>query len=258
MFSCVASRAPGKKAGYEPKYDDFMKVQNGFHKICRTIGGDASRSEQHGCAASNSRQRASRSPAARVCMVFVAALVSLFVLAGCQAPGPGLDINAPALGAICVGDVLKVSFTADEKMNQTQKVRADGKISLPIIGEVKVVGRRLNEIQAEVKSRYKTQLQNSEVIVTLESTANAVYVSGAVIKPGKVLLDRPMTALEAIMEVGGFAPEEAIAKRVTVIRNVNGQQNTQVLNLSPALKGRPVKAFYLRPYDIVYVPGGGY
>jgi polysaccharide biosynthesis/export protein len=187
------------------------------------------------------------------------ALVPLLLAVGCRtARGPGLDVSVPTSGTLFVGDVLKVYFPGTPDMAQSQKIRPDGRISLPMIGEVEVVGKKLGEIQGELSRRYKPLLQSSEVIVTQESTANAVYVTGAVVKPGKVVLDRPLTALEAIMEVGGFAPEEAITRRVTVIRNVKGRQMTQVLNMSPALKGKPIEAFYLRPYDMIYVPGGGY
>jgi polysaccharide biosynthesis/export protein len=67
-----------------------------------------------------------------------------------------------------------------------------------------------------------------------------------------VPLDRSITALEAVMEVGGFS-KLANPKKVYVIRNEAGKQKRYALNLAEALSGNESQAFYLRPYDVVYV-----
>ena len=141
------------------------------------------------------------------------------------------------------------------ELNQSQKVRADGKISLPLIGEIDAAGKRLGEFQEELAVRYKPHLKNTEVILALEASEIAVYVSGAVNKPGKIPLTRPMTVLEAIMEAGGLS-DMGSPKRVVLIRNKDGRHNTQTFDLSPALKGLPTSAFYLQPYDMIFVPNG--
>jgi len=156
-------------------------------------------------------------------------------------------------GALAPGDVVKLSFPGAPEINQIQKVRADGKISLPMLGELKVGGKRLGDLQRELSGLYRSEIKNSEVVVTLEFSAIPVYVTGTVRSPGKVVLDRPMTLLEAIMEVGGFG-DFANTKRVVVIRNVKGRHTTYVLDLSPALRGLPSEAFYLKAYDAIYVP----
>lgn len=140
---------------------------------------------------------------------------------GCQeAPPPVVPKPAagPAgAGLLAAGDVLKLVFPGAPEFNQLQKVRSDGRISLPLIGEVSVAGKTLGDFQAELAALYKSQLQRSEVVVSVEMSAVSVYVSGAVNKPGKILLDRPMTALEVIMEAGGFATDLANPKKVVVM-----------------------------------------
>jgi polysaccharide export outer membrane protein len=126
-------------------------------------------------------------------------------------------------------------------------------MSLRLVGEVTAAGKRLGDFQEEVSRLYKTQLKNSEVMVSLEASAIPVYVTGAVGRPGRVSLDRPMTVLEAIMEAGGLSNLGTL-KGVVVIRNMNGQHLTQTFDLSPALKGKKVEAFYLKPYDMINVP----
>ena len=101
---------------------------------------------------------------------------------------------------------------------------------------------------------YATELQDKEVVVTMSASANAVYVTGAVARVGRVVMDRPLTALEAIMESGGFIEEKANLKKVTVIRYLGDQNTVYQLNLGPIMTGGPVPPFYLRPRDIVHVP----
>ena len=88
--------------------------------------------------------------------------------------------------------------------------------------------------------------------VAVETAASGVYVSGEVMKPGKVPLDRPMTAFEAIMEAGGFS-KFANPKQVVVVRNQGGKHQRYALNLSDTLSGASDSAFYFRPYDTIYV-----
>ena len=79
-------------------------------------------------------------------------------------------------------------------------------------------------------------------------------MAGAVVHPGKIVAERPITALEAIMEAGGFDVVKANIKKVTVIRREEGQQKRYLLNLKHELD-RPTKnLFYMRPNDIVWVP----
>ena len=156
--------------------------------------------------------------------------------------------------ALACGDILKLSFAGTPEFDQSQKVRADGRLSLPLVGEVTAEGKPLSELQSELSHLYGAQLQNNTVTVSLEHTSATAYVSGAVLKPGKITIDRPMTAFEAIMEAGGFDPDFANTKKVIVLRDENGEQKSHILNLSPALKGKPFTAFYIRPRDVIYVP----
>lgn len=174
---------------------------------------------------------------------------------GCQQSNETLpkQLLGQTTGALAPGDVVKIMFPGALDLNQSQKVRADGKISLPLAGEVMASGKRLGAFQEELSRIYKPLLKNTEVLVVLESSAIPVYVSGAVNRPGKIVLDRPMTVLEAIMEAGG-ASNLGNLRKVVVIRNANGRHYTQAFDLSPTLKGQATGAFYLRAYDMVYVP----
>ena len=88
-------------------------------------------------------------------------------------------------------------------------------------------------------------------MVTVVSAAASVYVSGEVRQPGKVPLDRPLSALEAVMECGGFLPT-ANPRKVSVVRTVKGTHRRYNLDLVAAMSGT-AQAFYLQPYDVIHV-----
>lgn len=185
--------------------------------------------------------------------------LTALILAGCGSP---IDHSSGAAippesrsrqfdGNIGPGDVLRFTYTGAPEMNLTQKVRADGRVSLPMIGDVKASGRSLSSFQGTLESMYGKKLQEPDVVVTLEEAASAVYVSGEVRAPGKVAMERPLTVLEAIMESGGFAPT-ANPKEVSVVRTVGGSHKRFALDMREAMSGR-APAFYLEPFDVIHV-----
>ncbi|MCX6966246.1 MAG: polysaccharide biosynthesis/export family protein [Verrucomicrobia bacterium] len=187
-------------------------------------------------------------------------IAALIVCSGCQTPRtvavaiPDRMIVPPTRGCLAPGDVVRLSFSGASEFNQIQKVRSDGRISLPMVGEIVAEGKRPGDLQRELATIYKPQLRNSEVVVAVESSSIPVYVSGCVNKPGKVVIDRPTTVLEAVMEAGGFQAGYANPKKVLLLRNTNGRHQPCILDLSAALKGRTMDATYVNAYDVIYVP----
>ena len=182
------------------------------------------------------------------------AAVAFLLCTGCQAPKhAAAPLPAQAPGALVAGDTLRISFPGAPELNQTQKIGTDGKLSLPLVGDVVASGKSVGELQAELVRLYKSQLQESEVLVSVETRAVPVVIPGAVQKPGKVVFERPATILEAIMEAGGFTPE-ADMKRVELIRLVKGEHYTQVFDLRPVLRGTPTRATYISGGDVIFVP----
>jgi len=151
------------------------------------------------------------------------------------------------------GDVVRITFPGAPELNQTQKIGTDGALSLPLIGTVQASGKSPGQLQNELAGLYKSQLQDNEVLVAVESRAVPVVVSGAVQHPGKIIFERPATVLEAIMEAGGFTPE-ANTSRVSVIRIVKGEHQTEFFDLRPVLRGLPTHAAYVSGGDVIYVP----
>jgi polysaccharide biosynthesis/export protein len=186
----------------------------------------------------------------------IAAGLALFLCSSCQTeqgtPFPE-QRTASTTVRLTPGDVIKLSFPPTPDLNQTQKIQADGKVNLPLVGEVTAAGKTLLEFQSELTRLYSGQLKYAEVVVTLESSVIQVVVSGAVTKPAKLLFDRPTTIFQAIMEAGGLS-EYGSFKNVHVIRLFGGRQHTQILDLRPTLSGQATQPFYVKDGDVIYVP----
>lgn len=151
------------------------------------------------------------------------------------------------------GDALGLAFPGAPDLNHSQRIRQDGKLALPLVGEIQAAGRTVSQLRQDLSTRYSAQLQNAEVVVTVEARGTPVMVTGAVGRPGRLVLDRPTTALEAVMEAGGFG-ELANQSKVRLIRVENGVYRSQALDLKAAMQGEAARAIYLRPGDMIHVP----
>jgi polysaccharide biosynthesis/export protein len=166
-------------------------------------------------------------------------------------------VSAPAAEESFVfepGDTVAVSFPGSPNLNTTQQIRTDGKISLPLIGEVQAAGLSTKELQKKLVDLYAPQLSSKQVTVQAQDIIFSVYVTGAVLRPGKITSDHPLTALDAIMEAGGFDYTTANLKGVVVIRQEGTRTKNYTVNLKQVLKGEKTQSFYLKRDDVVYVP----
>jgi polysaccharide export outer membrane protein len=173
---------------------------------------------------------------------------------GCQTPLPPLPYPPGPKTAVRLspGDTIKASYSDESVPDQTQKIRRDGKVSLPLLGEVTAAGKRTIDFQNELVSRYEGQLENSEVVVTLESGLATVIVSGFANKPGTFSFDRPTTVYQAIMEAGGVSDYGSL-RNIHLTRMINGEQRTEIINLRPTIHGNPTKPKYVQDGDVIYI-----
>lgn len=167
---------------------------------------------------------------------------------------PDTVIAPPAPGVLHSGDVIQIVFPGATNMNTTQRIPLDGNIIMPFADPIPAVGKTTVELQADILQQFEAQLQLKEVSVTRISAAAVFYVSGAVLRPGKFPLERPISALEAVMEAGGPDPQRGKLQDVRVVRFSNGRQVTYNLDLKQALSGKGGAPFYLKPFDVIHVP----
>jgi protein involved in polysaccharide export with SLBB domain len=192
-------------------------------------------------------------------------LVLLVVLsvaaAGCSTRGsaPGVYRETASVPnrqvTLSPGDVIELKFYYAPDLNETQAVRPDGKVMLQLVGLVQAEGLTPEQLQADLKERYRKFIEKTEVAVMVRTLqSRAVYVGGSVVTPGKVDMPGNLTVLNAIMQAGGFKEEVANVANVIVVRTEGGKQVGFSLDLESVLKGGPETSFYLHPMDVVYVP----
>lgn len=200
----------------------------------------------------------------RISVLLAGGLGGILWLSGCAtSPAANAEQAAQTLASgsqthealsLKEGDVLKVAFPSVPGMDTTQPVRQDGRITLPIIGEFVAAGKTTDAVSKELLDLYSTQLVSREVNVTLVSSNYTLYVTGAVLRPGKIVTDRRLTVFDAIMEAGGFDKARADLKAVVVVRQEGGQSKSYTVDVKQVLDGAPSAPFYLKPFDSVYVP----
>ena len=192
------------------------------------------------------------------------AVIAAGMLAGCKTQTGVLTEQAAMTGGLTAttnelmnlreGDVLKISFPGSASLNTTQTIRRDGKISMTLVGDVDAAGMTPSALEKKLVDLYASQLSSKQVTVEVVSSSLTVYVTGMVLRPGKILSDHPISALEAVMEAGGFDYTKADLKDVVVIRREGKIMKNYKLNLKAMLQGKQNEPFYLKPDDIVYVP----
>ena len=196
------------------------------------------------------RKRASGPPSCLFAFLVFAALTC----GGCQSPLPPLP-NPPGPKTavrLSPGDVIKASYADETIPDQTQKIRRDGKVSLPLIGEVTAAGKRVIDFQHELVRRYEGQLESNEVLVTLENGTATVTVAGFANKPAAYPFDRPTTVYQAVMQAGGVS-DYGSASNIHLTRIINGEQRSETVNLRPAIHGQPVRPEYVQDGDVIYI-----
>ena len=151
-------------------------------------------------------------------------------------------------------DVIEVFVWKEPELSTTVVVRPDGKVSLPLIGELPTSGKTAVELQKEIGQKL-TQYVSDPVVNVMVKEVNSAKVSvlGEVKTPGIYKIKDRATVLDAIALAGGFT-EYAKRSKVTIIRPAStGEQQRIKLNVDDQIKSSKGDLFYILPYDKIYV-----
>lgn len=152
------------------------------------------------------------------------------------------------------GDVLNIQVWKEKDLSQTVVVRPDGKISLPLLGEVYVVGKEPSQLEELIQTRLQTMVVQPRVTVTVaEIHSRMVYITGEITRPGAYPLNTPITVLQLIAQAGGLT-EFASKKKIHVLR-AGGPAGGIWVNYKSLLQGSdPNRNLQLNPGDTVVIP----
>jgi polysaccharide export outer membrane protein len=154
------------------------------------------------------------------------------------------------------GDVLDVKFLYHPSETQRLTIRPDGTLPLSITGDLDVNGLTVDEAEDLIRARGTKYLRDPVVSVTVVESGARAYVGGEVENPGFVSLAKPMSAVQAILERGGFG-RGADMTRVTIISHVDGKSVVRELNIRRDDQDAPPVLESLTPDDVVFVPKTG-
>lgn len=160
---------------------------------------------------------------------------------------------------IGVDDVVDVNVWGNEQLSVQVPVRPDGRITIPLLGDVKVAGKTSEEVAAIITEGLKKDIRSPSVTVTMSSLQSKEYlrrvrVTGAVTRPVSLNYRQGMTVLDAILEAGGLG-EFASGNKAILIRQYEGKTVSVPLRLEDMLVRGEVKANHiLVPGDIISVP----
>jgi polysaccharide biosynthesis/export protein len=153
-------------------------------------------------------------------------------------------------------DILSVNVWQEHELSLVIPVRPDGKISLPLVGELYVAGLTAWQVQDTIAKHLKEYLEHPQVTVIVQETKSQRFnVVGEVQKPGTFEFGHPVTILDAIALAGGLR-DFAQSKKMYVIRiAANGSREKIPINYNDLLKGKPsAPDIVLRSHDTVVVP----
>src|SRR4030042_3630525 len=152
-------------------------------------------------------------------------------------------------------DILYIHVWKEESLTRTIPVRMDGKISLPLIQEMKAAGLTPLQLKEVLTTRFKEFIENPIVSVTvMEANSCKVYLMGQVRNPGVYRL-RSETAIVQIIPLAGGFTDWGNPKKVLIIRKEDGKEKRIKVNYKKIMAGKdPSSNIILKAGDTIIIP----
>jgi polysaccharide biosynthesis/export protein len=153
-------------------------------------------------------------------------------------------------------DLLAINVWKEPDISRSIPVRSDGRISLPLVGEVQATGRTPLQLEEDIASRLRSYIAEPEVTVMVQEIHSQKFnILGQVAKPGSYPLELATTVLDAIAAAGGFK-DFANQRHVYILRqNPGGGESRIAFNYKNVIKGKNLQQnIKLEPRDTIVVP----
>jgi len=185
-----------------------------------------------------------------------AALVAVIVIVtGCAGAQRPVELFEPE-GPYRIGreDVVEVAVFQAPELSRTLPVRPDGKISLPLLGDVDAAGLSAAELADDLRSRLEPYVQGPRVTVIIrEVNAARIYVIGEVAHPGAFPIRGEMDAIQALALAGGLGDFAGRSRIVLIRKTPDGDQRIRI-DYDDLVSNSKAVVPRLRPGDTLYVP----
>ncbi|MFZ5766002.1 MAG: polysaccharide biosynthesis/export family protein [Thermodesulfobacteriota bacterium] len=156
---------------------------------------------------------------------------------------------------IGVGDVLEVQVWQEPDLSRTVKVRLDGRISLPLTGDIQAAGKSVEELDRLLEEKIAALVTEPAVsVILVENRSRRYYVVGQVGQPGEFPIEYPLTLLQAIARSGGFQ-EWAKRDQIRVVRRIGDKEDLLPFDYDAFVKGKDLgQNIFIAPGDTIIVP----
>jgi polysaccharide export outer membrane protein len=186
------------------------------------------------------------------------ALLALLAAPACRSTltGPWPPIEAAVQEyRIGPGDLIRVAVFGNNDLSSRVTVRPDGRMTLPLLGEVSVTGKTVNDVTREITEGYRRFVQDARVAVVIEEVHSyRVFVLGKVTRPGEFEARTPLTITQAMALAGGTTRGANVDAIVVLRRGANGRDERYEVSLTDILDGHTQQNFTLRTGDTIMVP----
>lgn len=170
-----------------------------------------------------------------------------------QSPTP---MPLPEDYVVGIEDILSINVWKEADLSVKEVVvRPDGKISIPLIGDLQASGLTPMQLQSRISERMRDFVTAPSVtVVVLKIGSRSVSIVGNVVRPGIYYLGSPMTVLELLARAQGFK-EEAKTNKISIVRNEGNRSVSHPFNYKDVSKGKNLKQnIELKNGDVVIVP----
>lgn len=152
-------------------------------------------------------------------------------------------------------DVLDIYIWKETDLSRKVPVRLDGKISIPLVGEIQAAGLTPLQLKEQLIQKFKDFVEVPNVTITvMEANSFKVYISGQVAKPGVFILRSETTISQIIPMAGGFT-EWANQRKILVLRREGGKDQRFTINYKKIISGDDLSQnLVLKPGDTIVVP----
>ena len=152
-------------------------------------------------------------------------------------------------------DVLAINVWKEPDISRAIPVRSDGKISLPLVGEVQAAGQTPAALEKEIAGKLKNYISEPEVTVMVQQVNSQKFnILGQVVRPGAYVIANSPTVLDAIALAGGFR-DFAKQKSIYVLRQGPSGETRLAFNYKEVIQGKNMaQNVRLQPRDTIIVP----
>ena len=149
------------------------------------------------------------------------------------------------------GDEIEIATPTASELTRTQRIGPDGRISLPLVGQIMAADRTIAEVERDASDAFASQLRRPVVEITLKTAGPIrVWVAGEVRTPGVVEMNGDLDAYQAVIQAGDFLPTAKQGEVALIRRGPGGVRMMRAVDLRP----RRGEVVALRRGDIIFVP----